>query len=193
MGPTTKDRILEATAELFRRYGYTGTGLKQIVANANAPFGSVYHFFPGGKAQLGEAVIRRSGQMYEELVLAIWDAAADPVSAVRDVFTGAAQVLEATDYLDPCPIAVVALEVASSNETLRLATSDVFDAWTRAAADRLVRSGIDAVSASRLAITLIELLEGAFMLARATRRTEPVEAAGDAAAALVTAALAPLG
>jgi AcrR family transcriptional regulator len=58
----TKERILDNTGELFRRYGYTGTGLKQIVANANAPFGSVYHFFPGGKEQLGEEVIRRSGR-----------------------------------------------------------------------------------------------------------------------------------
>jgi AcrR family transcriptional regulator len=46
---STKARILDTTAELFMRYGYTGTGLKQIVADANAPFGSLYHHFPGGK------------------------------------------------------------------------------------------------------------------------------------------------
>src|ERR1700693_4522466 len=110
----TKERILETTAELFRRHGYTGTGLKQIVANANAPFGSVYHFFPGGKAQLGEEVIRRSGQMYMELVLSVFDAAPDPITAVEDIFAGAAAVLRETDYVDACPIATVALEVASS-------------------------------------------------------------------------------
>ena len=53
----TRERILDTTAELFQRYGYTGTGLKQIVANANAPFGSIYHHFPDGKAQLGGEVI----------------------------------------------------------------------------------------------------------------------------------------
>ena len=41
MAANTKERILGVTAELFRQYGYTGTGLKQIVANANAPFGSL--------------------------------------------------------------------------------------------------------------------------------------------------------
>src|SRR5436190_23827896 len=95
---STKSRILDATAELFRRYGYTGTGLKQVVANANAPFGSLYHHFPGGKQQLGEDVIRRSGQMYFELVAAIFDAAPDVVRGTSDVFTGAAAVLQATDY-----------------------------------------------------------------------------------------------
>ena len=120
---TTKDRILDTTAELFKRYGYTGTGLKQIVADANAPFGSVYHHFPGGKAELGEAVIRRSGQMYLELVLSVFDSAPDLLGAVDAVFAGAAAVLRETDFIDACPIATVALEVASSNEPLRIATA----------------------------------------------------------------------
>jgi len=186
---TTRDRILEATELLFRRYGYTGTGLKRIVADANAPFGSVYHFFPGGKAQLGEEVIRRAGRMYEELVMAVWDSAGDPATAAREVFAGAAEVLRATDYLDPCPIGVVALEVASSNEALRLATVDVFASWLTAIAGRLTAAGVGEHDARRLSHVLIELLEGAFMMARATRSTEAVDAAGDAAVALIVAAV----
>ena len=133
MATDTRERILETTAEMFRRYGYTGSGLKQIVADAHAPFGSLYHFFPGGKEQLGEEVIRRSGRMYMELVEAIFDAAPDPVTGTGDVFSGAAEVLRQTEYADACPIATVALEVASSNETLRMATADVFDSWIESA------------------------------------------------------------
>jgi len=186
---TTKVRILDTTAELFRRYGYTGTGLKQVVAEAGAPFGSVYHFFPGGKAQLGEEVIRRSGQMYLELVLAVLDGATDLVAGIGDVFSGAAEVLRKTDYIDACPIATVALEVASSNEVLRLATADVFESWTAAATDRFERAGIDAGPARVLAMAVIELLEGAFLLSRAARTTEALDAAGSAAVALVRAAV----
>ena len=100
----TKERILDTTAQLFQRYGYTGTGLKQIVAAANAPFGSIYHHFPNGKAQLGEEVIRRSGQMYKELFEAIFDAAPDVETATRNFFVGAAETLRLTDYADACPI-----------------------------------------------------------------------------------------
>ena len=184
----TKERILDATAELFQRYGYTGTGLKQIVADANAPFGSVYHFFPGGKSQLGEEVIRRSGHMYMELVLGVVEAASDLIEGVRDIFTGAAEVLRATDYVDACPIATVALEVASSNEALRIATAEVFEMWIAGAAATF-GSDLDAATARRLAMVVIELLEGAFVLARATRTTEALEAAGDAAVILVGAAV----
>src|SRR5882724_11274924 len=100
---STKERILDATAALFLRYGYTGTGLKAIVAAANAPFGSLYHHFPGGKQELGVEVIHRSGAMYGELVMSVFDAAPDIVSAVDDCFSGAAAVLVATDYADACP------------------------------------------------------------------------------------------
>ena len=49
MASTTRERILGTTAALFVRYGYTGTGLEQIVAAANAPFGSVYHHSPAAR------------------------------------------------------------------------------------------------------------------------------------------------
>jgi len=183
--PGTRERILDTTAELFRRYGYTGTGLKQIVAAANAPFGSVYHHFPGGKEQLGAEVIRRSGQMYEELVTTVMDAAPDAQTGLRDCFRGAAAVLVETDYADACPIETVALEVASTNETLRLATAEVFAGWTQAAVTRFGRAGVPQDRANDLALSVIALLEGAFVLARAAKSVYPLEAAGEAAVALL--------
>ena len=187
----TKERILDATAELFRRYGYTGTGLKQVVADANAPFGSLYHHFPGGKQELGAAVIRRSGAMYEKLVTSVIDAGADLVAGVHDCFAGAAEVLRATDYADACPIATVALEVASTNETLRAATAEVFDSWIEAAVARFTAAGIDEARARELALIVIMLLEGAFILCRASRTTEALDVAGRAAVVAVEAALRP--
>lgn len=188
--PGTRERILDTTAELFRRYGYTGTGLKQIVALANAPFGSIYHFFPGGKEQLGAEVIHRSGRMYEELLTAIVDAAPDLESGLRDCFLGAAAVLVETDYADACPIETVALEVASANETLRLATAEVFASWIRAAVARFTGSGVPAEHAENLALSVVALLEGAFVLARAAKDVQPLRAAGEAAVALLERARA---
>lgn len=184
----TKDRILETTAEHFRRYGYTGTGLKQIVAGAKAPFGSVYHFFPGGKEQLGEEVIRRSGRMYQELVEAVFDQASDPVSGTSDCFAAAAETLRETDFADACPIATVALEVASANDTLRQATAEVFESWISSASGRFVDAGLPDEEARELAVSILAILEGAFVLSRATRSTEPIETAGRTATAAVRAA-----
>jgi len=180
---------MDTTAELFRRHGYTGTGLKQIVTEANAPFGSLYHFFPGGKRQLGEEVIRQSGQMYFELFEAIVDPAPDLVTGIDYFFAGAAETLRQTDYADACPIATVALEVASNNEPLRQATADVFESWIAGAAERFAAAGIPDDRSRELAILVIAALEGAFVLSRALRSTQPVEVAGASAVAAVQEAL----
>ncbi len=186
---STKDRILYAAAELFRRKGYTGTGLKEVSAQAQAPFGSLYHHFPGGKEDLGEQVIRVSGAFFLQLFVHIADEAPDVGTAVEDFFRGAGQTLVATDFQDACPIAVIALEVASANETLRVATADVFESWLGEAAARFAAAGADAAQARELALCVVASLEGAFLLCRALRSTEPMDVAGAATAAQVRAAL----
>ena len=181
----TRERIVNAGAELFRRQGYTGTGLKQIVTAARAPFGSLYHFFPGGKENLGEDVIRWSGAQYGQLIDAVFDPAPDVATGVRDFFAGAGEFLAESDYADACPIATIALEVASTSERLRLATAAVFEDWIGALALRLTAAGISSSDARELAIGVLAGLEGAFVLCRATRSTEPLRVAGSIAAAAV--------
>ncbi len=189
MGSTTKERIINSSAELFRRQGYTATGVKQIVAAANAPFGSVYHFYPGGKQQLGAEAIRTSGELYMQLFAAIAAQAPDLISAVEAFFTGAAQTLRETDYADACPIATVALEVASTNEPLREATAEVFESWIDGASAYFAGAGIPRARARELAFSMLSLLEGAFVFCRALRSVEPLEVAGASAVAAVEAAL----
>src|SRR3954464_15899831 len=160
----TRDRILFAGAELFRRQGYAATGLKQVVAEAEAPFGSLYHHFPGGKEQLGEEVIRAGGAFFLALYEHIAAAAPDVVTAIGDFFAGAAATLESTDYADACPIATVAGEIAGTHEPLRVAAHDVFESWAGAAAADLAAAGIAAGEARSLALAIVALVEGGFLL-----------------------------
>ncbi len=185
----TRGRIVTATAELFRRQGYNGTALKEVTVAAAAPFGSLYHFFPGGKEELGEAVIRSSGQAYLELFELIHAEAASAAAAVTDFFDGAATVLVETGYLDACPIGTVALEVASTNDRLRQATADVFALWVNAVGARFAAAGIPPARADDLAVTLVAAVEGGFMLSRAARSPEPMRTAGRLLRELVEAAL----
>lgn len=185
----TKERITDSTAELFRRQGYNGTGIKQILAAANAPFGSLYHFFPGGKEELGAHTIRSSGRLYMELFATIAVQASDVLGAVGDFFTGAAQTLEETDYADACPIATVALEVASTNEPLREACAEVFDEWIDGASAYFAAAGIAPQTARELALSMLCRMEGAFIFCRALRSTEPLHVAGASAVAAVREAL----
>ncbi|MFE5944338.1 TetR/AcrR family transcriptional regulator [Streptomyces sp. NPDC056480] len=211
----TRQRIVTAATELFRRQGYAASGMKQIVAAADAPYGSAYHFFPGGKAQLGEEVVRTSGAAYLGLIAELFptaaaapagadaatdaatsmavDMAVDMAAVTGDAFIAAAETLRELDFADPCPIATVALEVASTHEPLRLATAEVFASWTDGLAAFYRAGGIAEPAAHESASSVIALLQGAFMLGRAARSTDPVTAAARAAAAVVRAALAQQG
>ena len=186
----TRDRILDASAELFARQGYHGTGVKALAGHADAQLASLYHFFPGGKQQLAAVSIVRAGAFYQDLVTEVIDAEPDIVTGLEAMFAGAAATLEATDYADACPIETVALEVASSNEHLRQATADVFESWIDAGTDRLVAAGIPEEEARRLTIVFLSALEGAFVLCRASKSTEALEVAGDYMTAAVREALA---
>lgn len=189
--PDTKRKIRDVASVLFRRDGYTGTGLKKISTESGAPFGSIYHFFPGGKVQLAEDSIRTAGPEYMELVLDRLESVDDPIDSIRNIFGEIARHLVATEYADACPIATVALEVASTNERLRIATADVFSEWVDAMTVWISRWADDGEQARSLARSFIMLLEGALMLSRAAHDPQPLYTAGESMAQLLHDTLAP--
>jgi AcrR family transcriptional regulator len=184
---STRERFVTETAQLLRTQGYAATGVAQIVAAAEAPFGSLYHHFPGGKADLAAEAIRTSGAAYVALVPAIFDPMPDLLTGVRAFFAAAAEHLVETGYADACPIATVALEVASTNETLRQATADVFDGWLDYGTAYFTGRGLPAAQAQQLTLALVTALEGAFVLDQATRRTDALALAGELVAAWLAA------
>ena len=180
---------MTATNELFRRHGYHGTSLKQVTEAAGATIGSLYHFFPGGKEDLAIATITESGEAYRQLFELFADAATDAGDTVARFFDGAADVLEETDYIDPCPIGTVAREVANTNEALRQATDQVFVRWIETAASSFEAEGLPRTTAEDLATTVVATLEGGFVLARTRRDATLLRIAGRQARSLIEQAM----
>jgi AcrR family transcriptional regulator len=167
---TTRDRILTASSELMRRNGYAGTGIKAILALSDTPYGSLYHHFPGGKEQLGTETLRQGGLAYLALVESIYAPGIDVVTATRVFFEEAAAFVESTDYVDACPIATIAGEIAGISDSMRAVAAEAFESW--------------------MSVELFCAIEGAFLLARTTRDAEPVRIAGRAAEAAVQSSIA---
>ncbi|KAA0081809.1 TetR/AcrR family transcriptional regulator [Mycolicibacterium sp. P9-64] len=178
MASDTRARILDAAAELYRRQGMAATGLKQIAAAANAPFGSIYHHFPGGKEQISEEVIYAEGVRYGLLVGHQLAAVTDIVDGLSDIFASAAALLVELDYTEACSIETIALEVASTNERLRIATETVFSDWIDGLTQWFTGTGLPIDVCRSLALSCLTSLEGAFVLCRSLRSTEPMVAAG---------------
>lgn len=187
--PGTRDRILEATAELYRRQGMAATGLKQISAAAKAPFGSIYHHFPGGKESITAEVIRSEGVRYGTFV-GVQLADTDPATGIPQMFVNAGELMRSQDYSEACSIETIALEVASTNELLRQESATVFEGWLAGIAAWFGQLDITDEQSRRLAVITLTALEGAFVLCRTLRSVEPIHIAGEGVQAAVAAVLA---
>uniref|UniRef100_A0A5Q5BSJ4 Transcriptional regulator, TetR family n=2 Tax=unclassified Mycobacterium TaxID=2642494 RepID=A0A5Q5BSJ4_MYCSS len=186
--PSTRSRILDATAELYRRQGMPATGLKQISAAAQAAFGSIYHHFPGGKEAISVEVIRREGIRYATFVGAQL-AQIDPLDGIPELFEKAGRDLESQDYSEACSIETIALEVASTNERLRVEAAEVFQSWLGGLAAWFGQLDLTEAECRRLAMITLTALEGAFVLCRTLRSVEPIVCAGHGVRAAVHAAV----
>lgn len=184
----TRDRILDATTHLLRRQGYTATGIKQIVVEGDAPLGSVYHYFPGGKEQIAAEALARSGEKIRRTIERAGDAP-DLPAAINGYFTVNAERLRDSDYERGCPIAIVCLETASVNERIRQVCEDAFNKWQVTMAQVFVDAGIAAADADGLATFVLSSYEGALTMSRALRDIQPMITSGAAVASVLHAHL----
>jgi AcrR family transcriptional regulator len=178
----TRESILTAAAELMRRKGYGAVGMKDIAQASGAPIGSLYHHFRGGKVQIAREALISAGHAYALLIPSIVDEYIDLGDAVDAVFTQAAEDMASTGFANMCPVASVAAEVADTVEELRETTAAVFDGWIDGGSAYFAARELDSTHAREVTLALISALEGAFVLARTLRSTEPLVAAGRALA-----------
>jgi TetR/AcrR family transcriptional regulator, lmrAB and yxaGH operons repressor len=173
--PGTRDRFIDTAARLFMRQGYHGTGLAQIVAESGAPKGSLYFHFPGGKEGLAAASVVRAGDVFARQLDATLAASPDPADAVQSLCTVLARWMEMSEFREGCPITNACLELTPSNAEVTAATHDIFSGWRRAWETQLSAAGWPEDRAIPVAATIVTALEGAFIVARAARSTEPFE------------------
>lgn len=183
MARSTRETILTATAELMRHRGYGAVGMKDIVAAAGTPIGSLYHHFPGGKAQIAHEALTNTGAAYGLLLFSVVDEHTDLGAAIAAVFTEAAADMADTGFANMCPVGSVAAEVADTVESLRGTSAGVFTGWIDGGTAYFAGRGIPEPTARDVTMALICALEGAFVLAQTLRDTGPLLAAGRVLAA----------
>lgn len=180
MARTTRESILTAAAELMRHKGYAAVGMKDVAAVSGFPIGSLYHHFPGGKVQIAREALLNAGIAYGLLIPTLVDPHDDLGEAIEAVFAQAADDMAATGFANMCPVASVAAETADTMPELRDTSAAVFNGWLDGGTAYFVARGLAEPVARDVTVSLVGALEGAFVLARTLRSTEPLLAAGRA-------------
>ncbi|MGW4420498.1 TetR/AcrR family transcriptional regulator [Streptosporangium sp. NPDC004631] len=186
-GDRTRARLIDAARTLVEARGYFGAGLNEVIEAGKAPRGSLYHHFPGGKDQLIAEALAVSGREIDTLIRSLADGVPSTRALIEAVLDALADRMESAGYAKGCPIATVALDVAATNDALQKVCADAYDGWQRTLADRLVADGHAPGHAEDLACSLLALIEGALVLARARRSREPIERARRSAGVLLGA------
>jgi TetR/AcrR family transcriptional regulator, lmrAB and yxaGH operons repressor len=181
----TRERMVDATARLLARQGYHATGVAQVLSESEAPRGSLYFHFPEGKQQMASAAIERLGEELGAVLQAKLDAKPDVKAGLQSIARMFARQLEATDFQLGCPVATTALEASLDCPGLTTACAQVFERWTELLAGRLRQERPRIASPERVARTVLALIEGALVLARARRSTEPLRDAEQAIGVLL--------
>lgn len=170
-----RQRAVATTAKLLQRQGYAATGLSQVLEESGAPKGSFYYHFPGGKEELAVEAVQLADAEMRRLVARQLERTPEPTRAVAALADAFAGWLADSDYTEGCPITTVALEQAGVSSRLLHSCARAFDAWRTLLRDHLVRAGHAPADADRLSSLILCALEGAFVVARATRSREPFE------------------
>jgi TetR/AcrR family transcriptional repressor of lmrAB and yxaGH operons len=185
--PKHRSSIIKTAATLFRRQGYAATGINEIVAVSGAPKGSLYHYFPRGKEQIGEEAVRHAGAFVAETLDRLahdHNTAASLLVAYGGMLAG---WMIQSDFREGCPITTVLLETAADSAPLALAGQAAFNSWRKVFENALLRDGLEPDRASRLAALGIAALEGAMIQARVERSGSPITDAASELARLFSA------
>lgn len=182
-----RERMIESAVRLQRRHGVAGTAFADVLADSGAPRGSVYHHFPGGRAQLTELATRRSAEAVAENLEA-WLADGDVMRALDGLLARWTQIMtEDENYLSGCTVAAGALD-PEPDSAARTAAAEGLHHWEDLLASAL-ETQVGDERARGLAVTCLAAIEGALIFARAERSLRPLELVGEQLRALLRCAL----
>lgn len=182
--PEKRERIVSTARDLLRRRGVAGTTMLDVVAEAGASRGSLYHYFPGGRSEMvGDAVRGAVDEYTAGLELLGTMEPAEAIPLLVDVWRAEA---EASDYTAGCPVVAAALG-GETEPAARDIAGEAFATWTDSIARWLVGAGVPAGRSESLATLMLTAVEGAVVVALAQRTSAPLERVAAELVALVEA------
>lgn len=175
--PKHRESILDAAVRLFRRQGYAATGLNEILAASGAPKGSLYYYFPNGKAEIGWAAIEVASEKVAGTLSSLAANGTSPSEIVRRYFVLVGKWMRQSGYADGSPITTIVLEMASRDEKIRQAAAAAFSRWAAILEAAAVGHGCEPRQAAEAARVTITLIEGALIQCRVCRSSAPLHEA----------------
>ncbi|MCG9756231.1 TetR family transcriptional regulator [Shewanella insulae] len=171
-----RQRVIEAAATMLALHGLRGISIREVIKFADAPLGSTYHNFPGGKQQIVTEAVLWAGEQASALLQACL--AQEPRQGISLFLSRWRERVMASQFRSGCPIVAAAIEAPQEAEgkPVKAAVSEVFNRWQSLLANHLIELGHDEATAQTRALSIIAAIEGAIVLCRAHQSISPLDA-----------------
>jgi AcrR family transcriptional regulator len=175
-----KRRLLDVAAAAFQSRGYHATSMHDIMRDAGATGGALYHHFTTKKA-LGLAVIQeRVAKAVEETWIQPVTSARSATDGILAVFKQVAAELDERGSVLGCPLSNLALELSLADPDFRIAVQNVFETGRRAIVQKLrldqAAGALAELDPEGFATFVVASFSGAMALAKADQNTRPIKA-----------------
>lgn len=154
--------VVPVLGEIFRRYGFEGASITRITEQTGLGKGSLYHFFPGGKDEMAEAVLAHIRAWFEDHIFRPLEEE-EPAAAVERMFAGVDEYFRSGRRI--CLVGAFALD--DTRGRFAGAVNGYFSRWIAVLAGALRRAGFDEATAGQRADAVVAGIQGAIVLARA--------------------------
>ena len=166
--------MIRSALLLMGEQGIDATSFSQVLEHSQAPRGSIYHHFPGGKSQLVEEATRYAGERVARRLDRVLEQSDSPTAGLDALADMTRRLLLDSDFTAGCPVLAATLE-GNSAPGARRAAREAFQRWEEVHAEILRRAGVPDARARSLATIAISAIEGAIILARAEHSDAPLE------------------
>ncbi|MEL6157784.1 MAG: TetR/AcrR family transcriptional regulator [Cyanobacteria bacterium J06623_5] len=169
----SRETYLPVLFQLFRHHGYDGVSLSKIAEATGLGKASLYHHFPGGKAEMIRATLDYSEQWLDNNIL-------KPLQQKGDALTRLQQMCDRLNELyaageQPCLIA--ALTTGTHRDIFHEQVKQRLNALVEAIASVLTVAGMSSVAAHQRGEDAVITIQGALILSRGLDNPKPFKRA----------------
>lgn len=175
----TRDRLIQAGADIIAQQGFSSTGINQVLASVGVPKGSFYHYF-GSKNDFGLAIIDTYAQDYQALLDAtLGNDAMPPLARLDAYFAEGIARMEQDACASGCLIGNLGQELAAQNAVFRERLNAIVASWEQDFATCLEQAKTQGdlredAEPEALAAFILSGWQGALLRAKLVKSPEPL-------------------
>ncbi|MEK5483152.1 TetR/AcrR family transcriptional regulator [Viridibacillus sp. FSL R5-0888] len=175
MGLDKKELIVQTATNLFRKKGYLGVGISEILTECNLSKGGFYHHFPNGKEELLITCLNSMNEVITQDIKEIFGRYQTTQAAIQAMLEELIIQFDRDETIIGYTFNSIVSEIGSVSERVREACEDSFTKIQEIYSAKLMADGYSKEEANSFALMMTATIEGGIMLCLTKKTSEPLQ------------------